>query len=220
MRSIALDIETMSTEPDAALTAIGLVEFHHDEDNEDGTGPRIDREFYAPIHLTSAVQAGGRMDPATVMWWMGEDLVLARRKWLFNAVRIEIAMQAMLDWFATGGSGADILVYARGPQFDCVVVKTALARLGMKVPWEFRNERDTRTMTKMYPSIELPEAPATSMKHFALDDAMFEARTVWHLWRTLNRPKTLPSNGTQCPACGQPQFKTSSGLTCANGHGF
>lgn len=186
MRSFAIDIESMGTDPDAAMTAVGVVEFHHDEDNEAGDGPRIDREFYAPIHLATSVAAGGKMDAATVLWWMKEDLQLARRKWMFSAMPIETAMQAMLDWFAVGGNGDDVLVYARGPQFDCVIVRETLKRLGMSCPWGFRNERDTRTMCKMYPSIELPPDIPGSIDHFALDDARYEALTVWHLWKRLN----------------------------------
>lgn len=182
MRSLAIDIESMSTAPNAALTAIGIVEFHHNRDNAEGTGPLIEREFYVPIHLASAVYAGGIMDPATVLWWMKEELLLARRKWMFNAVPIELALQTMLDWI---GDPKDVFVYARGPQFDCTIVKESMKRRGMPMPWEFRNERDTRTMCKMYPSIVIPEQPGL-LKHYAMDDARYEAFTVWHLWKTLN----------------------------------
>lgn len=181
MRSFALDIETMGTEPESALIAVGMVEFHHDEDNEAGDGPRIDREFYVPIHLATV---GGEIDAATVLWWMREDLMMARRKWMFSAMPARDALQAMIDWIKVGGNGDDVLIYAKGPQFDCTIVRQTLKRHGFECPWHFRNERDTRTMQAMYRSIKPPEF--VGIPHFALDDALHEARCVWNLWRSLN----------------------------------
>lgn len=63
MRDVMLDLETMGNGPDAAIVAIGAVEFDPDAQT---VGERLD----LLVDLASAVSGGGVMDPATVLWWL------------------------------------------------------------------------------------------------------------------------------------------------------
>jgi exodeoxyribonuclease VIII len=55
MQDIMLDLETMATTRDAAIVAIGAVEF-------DAASGLIGDRFYVPVDLVSSVSAGGRID--------------------------------------------------------------------------------------------------------------------------------------------------------------
>ena len=62
MRDVMLDLETMGKCPDAAIIAIGAVEF-------DVKTPQIGEKFYALVNLESAVLSGrgdGRVNGAVV----------------------------------------------------------------------------------------------------------------------------------------------------------
>jgi len=63
---IMIDLETMGTRPDAPIIAIGAVSFDVDTD-------WVWRTFYVNIDLQSAVSAGAKIDPSTVMWWMKQS---------------------------------------------------------------------------------------------------------------------------------------------------
>lgn len=63
---VMLDLETMGQGPDAAIVAIGAVSF----DLEAG---KLGSEFYTVVDLTSSVEAGGKMDPSTVLWWLQQS---------------------------------------------------------------------------------------------------------------------------------------------------
>ena len=61
--NVMFDLETMGSGPDAAIVAIGAVEF-------DTVTALLGRRFYRVVNLASAVAAGGVIAPSTVLWWM------------------------------------------------------------------------------------------------------------------------------------------------------
>ena len=58
---VMLDVETMSTRPDAAIVSIAASFF-----NEDSFGPQA----YMAVSLKSSMDAGGVVDADTMLWWM------------------------------------------------------------------------------------------------------------------------------------------------------
>ena len=191
MRSISLDLETMSTQPNAAITAIGMIEFHHDEDATDAAtgelGPRFDQSFYRAVHLATSVKAGGVIDPEAVLFWLQQDLTVIQ-KMTWSALPIEVALREAADFMTATGRGEELVIYSRGTM-DCTWLRTAMERCGITPPWEYWMERDSRTIRKLYPSIAEPEF--TGMKHYALDDAIHEAKLIWNIHYALNRRPRL-----------------------------
>ena len=66
MLDIMLDLETMGTGTQAAIVAIGAVEF----DLEKGI---LGEEFYRTVDLSSSISCGGIIDADTVLWWMQQS---------------------------------------------------------------------------------------------------------------------------------------------------
>lgn len=162
MNDLMIDVETMGTETDAALVAIGAVFF----DENKGTGA----EFYRTINLATAVARGGTIDAATVIWWLGQDDA-ARNAIRFNAYHIDEVLADFVAFFKKHGNN-DTRVWGCSPTFDCEKVSSALKRSGIAVPWKYFNERCYRTIRERNKSVTLTERTGL---HNALDDAKFQA---------------------------------------------
>lgn len=164
MTNVMLDLETMGTSNDAAIVAIGAVEF----DVATGT---IGELFYYTIDLGSAVSEGGVIDAATVMWWLRQSD--AARKALYD--RFTMPIRQGLDEFAAwmAARGKDVKVWGNGVAFDNVILAQAYRRMGLPVPWEYRNDRCYRTMRTLYPDIQMQR---TGVHHSAGDDAVSQAQ--------------------------------------------
>lgn len=161
---IMLDLETAGQGPDAAIVAIGAVQFDRD-------AGIIGERFYAPVDLASAVAAGGIIDPSTVTWWLRQSDA-ARGELTRPALQIGSALDTFDVWLQRMGV-RDLHVWGNGAAFDNVILAGAYKRFGRPVPWQFWNDRCYRTMKSLYPAVTLER---TGTHHNALDDAEHQAR--------------------------------------------
>lgn len=162
MLDIMIDLETMSTKPNAAIIAIGAVEF-----DQNGIGER----FYAKVSLQSSVESGGVIDPATVLWWMQQS-DSARSEFSRPAYHIVNALLDFQDWMAERGTFDELRVWGNGAAFDNVILASAYDRSTLSRPWQFWNDRCYRTMKNLYPHVELKR---TGTHHNAVNDAESQA---------------------------------------------
>jgi hypothetical protein len=165
-----LDLETLSLRPNAAIVAIGAVEF----DPESG---ELGREFYCNVDAASAVAEGGHIDADTVMWWLGQEK--AARLALTDGVRRSVGEAlAMFSHFL------DPVPYPRiwgnGAAADNVWLATMYKNAGFDLPWHFTNDRCYRTLKNLYPDVVTER---TGVAHNALDDAKNQARHAIQLLR-------------------------------------
>ncbi len=163
---VMLDIETLSTAPDAAIVQIGAVKFTVDSGVETTTGLRL------AIDLESANL--GTIDGGTVAWWLEQDPA-AIAKVLRSKPRTQLT--AALSEFARWSDGA-AFVWGHAPTFDCAIMRSACKRTGIKFPFTYRQERCFRTLLAIGKSmgIELPKQ--TGVAHDGLDDAISQATTA------------------------------------------
>jgi hypothetical protein len=170
MLDVMVDLETMGTGPNAAITAIGAVEF-------DTTSGTLGRTFYNVVDLASAVEQGGQIDASTVMWWLRQSDE-ARAALGKDAISLPHALQQFAEWIAPCGPG--VRVWGNGASFDNVVLGSAYRNAGWPQPWKFWNDRCYRTVKAMYPNI-LMERSGTH--HNALDDAVSQAKHLLAMLR-------------------------------------
>jgi len=156
-----IDLETMGTRPTAPIVSIGAVAF-------DATG--IHDKFYVNVDLTSAVAAGGIIDPSTVMWWMSQSdesrAALLVKDDQYSVVGALSALSAWGDWGKVTG------VWGNGATFDNVILRETYYRAAVPCPWPFWNDRCYRTIKTIYPNVELVRS---GTHHNALDDARTQA---------------------------------------------
>jgi exodeoxyribonuclease VIII len=155
---VMLDIETLSCEPNAVVTAIGVAFFDEDQ---------VTRTCVGYLNYKTDT---GHIDPRTVRWWLEQDADIRTLNLMGLADPAE---------FAPGL--ADLLdgrtVWGNGPQFDCTIMRNWFGRLGVKCPWHFRDERDCRTMFEIGRSLDVPY-PEKQNAHDALADAVWQAEYV------------------------------------------
>lgn len=159
MSNIMLDLETMGNSSDSAITAIGAVKF----DEERG----VYDKFYRVVDLQSSVDAGGSIDPSTVIWWMGQSDD-ARKQFQCTGEDIEIVLKEFEQWC----SDVEYKVWGNGVAFDNVILGNAYKRLGREVPWAFWNDFCYRTVKNLNRHIRMKRV---GTHHNAVDDAESQA---------------------------------------------
>ncbi|MGY8897773.1 MAG: 3'-5' exonuclease [Paraglaciecola sp.] len=173
MRNVSLDIETMGVTINAAIMSIGACYF------EPATG-QIGETFHMPVNIAS----NGKIDAPTVIWWMGQSDE-ARNKFIDNdkAKSIEEVLTALAKFLKP-----DAQVWGNGIAFDNVIVRNAYENAQQLTPWEFRNDRDVRTMVELGRAIGFNpkvDMPFEGVKHDALADAIHQAKYVSAIWQKL-----------------------------------
>jgi len=171
MIDIMLDLETMGNGNNAAIAAIGAVNF-------DLTTGEIGEGFYEVVDLESSVRHGGVMDVSTVLWWMQQSDT-ARAEFKREGKHIQMALVSFQTYLAS--FTGEVALWGNGAVFDNVILKSAYDRGGLILPWHFKNDRCYRTMRAMLPVVELPEIAGTH--HRAIDDARWQAQYLIEAWK-------------------------------------
>lgn len=169
MKHVMVDIETLSTKPDAAIIAIGAVAF-------DLPGNEILDTFYIKVDLASAMASGGIIDASTIMWWMAQSDE-ARAEFRCNAILLPYALEQFSCWFSKFGS--DCCAWGNGADFDITVLGQSYRRCGENPPWSYRNVRCFRTMRSVFAPMEILMCCTA---HKAVDDAEWQAWYLMELW--------------------------------------
>ncbi len=173
---IMLDIETLSTDPHAVVLSIGAVAFSV----QDGLAPI---QFYGVASLDD--QSGRTINPDTVSWWMQQVRENPDAGDVFDGPREPVSsVIERLTQFITRFLTPDGGVWANGPDFDCVILRTLYEELGIKLPWRHSQHRCVRTMKSLARSLNMEVVVAENMcAHNALADAEYQARYIIALLR-------------------------------------
>ena len=166
---IVLDLETLGTEPGCPILSIGACAFDLEYDNF--------RVFYQKIHL--AYQPTDKISVDTLKWWMEQDRAAQAAAWIEgeDAENCYAALQLFGIWVdslkkISGGSG--ITIWGNSSSFDNEILRAAYKHCGVDAPWNFREDRDFRTLRELYKE-KVPEPTFIGLRHYARDDAIHEA---------------------------------------------
>ena len=166
---IVLDLETLGTEPGCPILSIGACAFDLEYDNI--------RIFYKKLHL--AYQPIDKINVDTLKWWMEQDRAAQAAAWIEGgaAENCYAALQLFGIWVdslkkISGGSG--ITIWGNSSSFDNEILRAAYKHCGVDAPWNFREDRDFRTLRALYKE-KVPEPTFIGLRHHAKDDAIHEA---------------------------------------------
>jgi hypothetical protein len=169
---VMIDLETMGNKNRAAICTIGAIEF-------DISSGVKGREFYEKIDLQSCLDLGLQIDGSTVRWWMGQP-DQARNEIIQDGRNIHQVLFKLNHWFAACHPGYQ--VWGNGSSFDLVILESAFEAVGQQAPWDFRNERDVRTMLMLYPNVK-DYVKHRGIKHHALSDCRYQIELVSEVFR-------------------------------------
>ena len=138
-KEVMLDLETLSTRPNAVILVIGAVKFTR----KDNLQPleKLDT-FYKRITIHSCTKKGLRIDKNSLDWWKEQDKAI-KYEAIDNPDRVSLeeALTEFKTWF-----GNCEKVWGNGDDFDCTILAKAYVRCNMEIPWKFWNTRDVRTL--------------------------------------------------------------------------
>lgn len=180
-----IDMETLSTEHNAALLSIGAV--IHDF----GTGQQVDT-FYANITPESSIAAGLDVSESTKAWWAkqgqaAQDVLSVDQRPLRD-VLVDFA-----QWLA--GHGVQYAI-GNGPRADNQWLESACKAVGMQSPIKYWGDLDMRTLTFIGTHIlglDHWHNTFKGVKHNALHDAINEAEFCNAVFQKLinRKPKEM-----------------------------
>lgn len=177
--NVMVDIETYSTENEAAIVQIGACTFDESE------------TFLMSVDHTCYDFSPYNVSRETVKWW-GEQSQEAQDSLEINKVdTIGEALDAFADWLVSVGLtpryDGQPGIWANPPQFDLTILRHAFHVEGIKVPWHYRQERCARTVYREFKDWMPVEAKDEDLiAHRADHDAIRQARSIS---RTLNAIK-------------------------------
>ena len=165
---IVVDLETLSTQPNALVLSIGAVAL-----TSSGT-PVEGGNFY--VVLKQDEQGAVRhISQSTVAWWeqQSTEAQQAAYKPTVCTSFVEDALDGFSDWVESITDPKQVLVWGNGCSFDNVILASLYDDWHRERPWSFWNDRDMRTVTGLIPALKA--LPFEGIKHHALYDAKHEA---------------------------------------------
>jgi hypothetical protein len=165
---ICIDIETLSLRKNAYILSIGAVRFDRDE---------IKEMFY--VSLNNDNQSHRHLDINTIQWWLQQSqeamqklrhTIVSTGDSIAQTTSAPYALRKLAEFI---GLNSSVSVWANSPSFDCDILSDAYDQFGIRRPWKYSQERDVRTAKQL-----VGEPEFVGIKHYALDDAIHEARIV------------------------------------------
>jgi hypothetical protein len=181
MTHIMVDLETLSTDPNAHIVSIGAVKF----DRERGVYDTYYQPIISPeinVHMQSHITDDGlHVSNDTIQWWMKQEAKARAVLTDPNAVPLRTALKGFITWASDGVYIKNIRLWGNGASFDNVILASAYRVCSIEQPWMFWNDRCYRTIKNEYPNVIFTH---TGIEHNALHDAMAQAE---HLLKTPTR---------------------------------
>lgn len=144
MDNVMIDIETFGDKSNSVIVSLGAIAF----DIETG---EMGDEFYERIDIDSCLKEGLKVTGSTLKWWLVQN----------EAARQEVAkgggsIREVLITFSKylADTGVKNIMWSNGLRFDISLLEDAYIKVDQLVPWEFRNERDVRTLVAFAPEIK------------------------------------------------------------------
>jgi len=167
-----IDLETLSTNPDATILTIGGVKFDPYTITEPSQG------LYHRIDVDSQTAMGRDVMDDTVEWW-GKQAEDVKEEALGDHDRIDLKyfIKQLNKWCV----GVDVF-WCQGPLFDYAILQNFYAQMKVPVPWNYWQIRDSRTLFSLVPRDHNEKRTGL---HNALEDCYFQARKVQRVYQQL-----------------------------------
>lgn len=169
---VMVDIETLGETSNSVILSIAAIEF---DINTGNTG----REFSKSININSCLDAGLHITEGTILWWFGKSE--EARQQVINAETVSL-MKALSDFscFVYGHQQ----IWGNSNRFDLGILADAYRKIDFSIPWDFRNERDVRTLVSLAPQFKENHI-YTGVKHIPLDDCKNQVQYVVKTYKHL-----------------------------------
>jgi len=178
MFDLMIDIETLSTENNAAITQIGACYF----DRETG---EIEKEFLVNIDIEYYDSKEGKqfdISGKTLKWWFEQE----EHTFLdYKKIETMFLPQALTELNSFARRADNIWSHA---SFDMPIITEAMSRNGLVPSWNYYKLRDIRTL-KDLAGLNKSQMPTMKNKktHNALDDCRFQVEYCTAYFKALKK---------------------------------
>jgi len=159
-----VDIETLATTPDAHILSIGAVDMS-DHNNT----------FY---HTVEGINQQRMTNFSTIKWWLKQSPeAIKNATSRDNVLELPDMLEALTAFLEEHKLTHP---WANGSVFDVIILENAYRQHGMKIPWNFWNVRDMRTICDIAYRItgKTLKPVREGTYHNALDDAVFQSTWI------------------------------------------
>ena len=168
---LMIDMETLSTRPNAVVLSVGLVLMDtHGE-------PILTHEVI--LDAQEQISAGRDVEADTLAWWMNQG---AEARAVFEqsakyGMKVERALTHIAELLEQKSDRRDLCVWSNAATFDIVILRSLYEQLCPNKwrVWNYQNERCYRTIVSTLDPSKRFAPPTTGTKHNALDDAIWQA---------------------------------------------
>lgn len=171
MLHMMIDIETLSTEPNAVVLSIGAAKFTAE-------GGIIDKLHIPALEVDPQRLAGRDISDDTLRWWfrqVRDKGAVPPSMFDYDNVRMHPTNALnRLEVFSCDAS----FVWANAPSFDCTILRSLAKDMHGHIIWPFYNERCYRTWKAMAALCEGFAFAPNESAHNALSDAVAQAQTM------------------------------------------
>ncbi len=175
---VMLDLETMGKSSNSVICSIGAVEF----DIETGD---LGREFYTGVDIQSCLDNGLIVNGSTIEWWLMQNEKARKSIAMGERMALGLALHKFSNFVQTIG-GKQLQIWGNSPRFDLGILEDAFIAVGFTdIPWDFRLERDVRTLVSFAPKIK-EHYPSLGTQHHPIDDCKYQIGYCSAIWQNLN----------------------------------
>ena len=167
-----IDLETLSTNPEATILTVGGVKFDPYNSVEPSQG------MYFRVDVDSQTTMGREVMQETLDWWATQPAEISDEA---LGDKDRISLDEMVKTINKWSVGVDVF-WCHGPLFDYAILQNIYKQLGHPVPWQYWQIRDSRTLFSLVPRD--PNEKRTGM-HNALEDCYFQAKKVQRVYSQL-----------------------------------
>tara|TARA_Y100001937_G_scaffold118233_1_gene172378 strand:- start:1549 stop:2088 length:540 start_codon:yes stop_codon:yes gene_type:complete len=166
-----IDLETLSTNPNAVILTVGAVKF------DPYTSMKPYDDLYFRVDVDSQSSMGRDVMQETLDWWGKQPKEISEEA-LSDKDRIPLdhMIKAINKWSV----GVDVF-WCQGPLFDYAILQDIYTQLGHPQPWQYWQIRDSRTLFSLVPK----DNEKRVGHHNALQDCIFQAKKVQNVYRQL-----------------------------------
>ena len=167
-----IDLETLSTNPNATILTVGGVKFDPYTMAEPSQG------MYFRVDVDSQTEMGRDVMQETVNWWSKQPKEISDEAFSDDN---RASLDDMIKKINKFSVGVDVF-WCQGPLFDYAILQDIYKQLGYPVPWQYWQIRDSRTLFSLVPKD--PDEVRTGL-HNALEDCYFQAKKVQRVYKQL-----------------------------------
>lgn len=169
-----IDLETLSTRPNAVILSMGAVRF-----NPFLTTVDIEKGVDIKVDVDSQISLGRDVQEETLTWWTTQPAEVQDAAFGLEGRTDLISFTKILNKMMVGVEH----IWCQGPVFDIVILENLYRQLEIPVPWNYWQIRDSRTLFGVFGD---PRSKNRAGAHNALMDCYYQANGIQTIYKQQN----------------------------------